>query len=339
MKGDCMETFRKSLKISVAAVLAIVAADWLGLNYSATAGIITVLSIQNTKRETLWTALKRAAALCCAFLLAAVCFWILGYNIVAFAVYLFFFALLCFHMKWVEALAMVSVLVTHFLTERDMTVRLVLNEVLLFFVGTSFGVLVNLHLHRKKHQFVVLSDEVDNQIKGILHRMSEWLVREDREAYGSGCFETLDEALSRARLCAIENYDNSVLSDDTYEIDYIEMREEQSIILREVYENIKGLAYLPQQAIQVAALIRKIEEGYHRENTVEGLLAKTDAFLSRMATRPLPETREEFEARAVLFYILKQLRNMLKLKYDFVKNRQDIDGYVVNRRCKHFHKT
>lgn len=319
-------TFQKSLKISVAAVLAIVLADRLGLKYSATAGIITVLSIQNTKRETIWTALKRAAALCCAFLLAAVCFWVLGYHIAAFAVYLFFFALLCFRMKWVEALAMVSVLVTHFLTERDMTGQLVLNEILLFFVGTSFGVLVNLHLHRKKHQFVVLSDEVDNQIKGILHRMSEWLVREDRNAYGSGCFETLDEALSKARLCAIENYDNSVLSDDTYEIDYIEMREEQSIILREVYENIKGLAYLPQQAVQIAALIRKIEEGYYRENTVEGLLAKTDAFLSRMAMRPLPQTREEFEARAVLFYILKQLRNMLQLKYDFVKDRQDTGG-------------
>ncbi|MDE7208219.1 MAG: hypothetical protein K2N90_13865, partial [Lachnospiraceae bacterium] len=103
----------------------------------------------------------------------------------------------------------------------------------------------------------------------------------------------------------------------------IEMREEQSIILREVYENIKGLAYLPQQARQVAALIKKIEEGYHRNNSVEGLLSKTDAFLSRMATRPLPQTREEFEARAVLFYILKQLRNMLQLKYEFVKNRQE----------------
>lgn len=326
--GDCMETFKRSFKISIAAVFAIVLADRLGLKYSATAGIITVLSIQNTKRETIWTALKRAAALCCAFLLAAVCFRLIGYNIAAFALFLFFFALLCFRMKWVEALAMVSVLVTHFLTEKGMTGSLVLNEILLFFVGTSFGIIVNMHLHRKKHRFEVLSDEVDNQMKGILHRMSEWLVREDREAYGSGCFAALDEALSKARFCAIENYDNSVLSDDTYEIDYIEMREEQGIILREVYENIKGLAYLPQQAVQVAALIRKIEEGYHRENTVEGLLAKTDAFLSRMATRPLPQTREEFEARAVLFYILKQLRNMLKLKYDFVKNRQDMDKGV-----------
>lgn len=318
-----METFKKSFKISIAAVLAIVLADRLGLNYSATAGIITVLSIQNTKRETIWTALKRAAALCCAFLLAAACFWLIGYNIAAFAVFLFFFALLCFRMKWVEALAMVSVLVTHFLTEKSMTVSLVLNEILLFFVGTSFGVIVNMHLHKKKHRFETFSDEVDNQIKGILRRMSEWLLREDREAYGSGCFAVLDDALSKARFCAIENYDNSMLSDDTYEIDYIEMREEQSIILREVYENIKGLAYLPQQAKQVAALIKKIEEGYHRNNTAEDLIAKTNAFLSRMATRPLPQTREEFEARAVLFYVLKQLKSILQLKYDFVKSRQE----------------
>ena len=182
--------------------------------------------------------------------------------------------------------------------------------------------LVNLHLHRKKHQFTMLSDEVDNQIKGILHRMSEWLPQKDRAEYKSDCFERLAVALSDAKLCAINNYNNSMFSNDTYEIDYIKMREEQSVILREVYQNIKGLEYLPQQAIQVAALIRKIEEGYHRENTVEGLLAKTDAFIKRMATRPLPQTREEFEARAVLFYILKQLENVLRLKYDFVKNRQ-----------------
>lgn len=317
-----METLKKSLKIAIAAVLAIMLADRLGLKYSATAGIITVLSIQNTKRETIWTALKRAAALLCAFVLAAACFHVIGYHVAAFAVYLFFFAMLCISRGWTEALAMVSVLVTHFLTEKSMTAALLLNEVMLFFIGVSFGVLVNLHLHRKKHQFELLSDEVDSQIKGILRRMSEWLLRGDRSEYKSDCFDRLDAALSKAKLCAINNYNNSVLSDDTYEIDYIKMREEQSVILKEVYENIKGLEYLPQQAVQVAALIKKIEEGYHRENSAEGLIAKTNAFLSRMATRPLPQTREEFEARAVLFYILKQLKNVLQLKYDFVKGRQ-----------------
>lgn len=320
-----MEALRKSLKISIAAVLAIVAADRLGLKYSATAGIITVLSIQNTKRETIWTALKRAAALFCAFLLAAVCFHNIGYNVVAFAVYLFFFAMLCFYMDWVQALAMVSVLVTHFLTEKNMTGSLVRNEIMIFFIGISFGIAVNLHLRKKKRKFELLSDEVDLQIKGILHRMSQWLPRKDRGEYGSSCFDTLDAALSEAKLCAVNNYNNSMFSCDTYEIDYIKMREEQSVILKEVYKNIKGLEYLPQQAVQVSALIRKIEEGYHRDNSAEDLIAKTNAFLTRMETRPLPQTREEFEARAVLFYVLKQLKSILQLKYDFVKGRQRQD--------------
>ena len=41
----------RSLKIAGAAVLAIAIAGELHLKYSATAGIITVLSIQNTKKE------------------------------------------------------------------------------------------------------------------------------------------------------------------------------------------------------------------------------------------------------------------------------------------------
>ena len=56
----------KTLKIVVAAVLAIIVAGEIGLKYYPTAGIITVLSIQNTKRETLKTALNRACSYLCA---------------------------------------------------------------------------------------------------------------------------------------------------------------------------------------------------------------------------------------------------------------------------------
>ena len=54
----------KAFKIALAAVLSILAANLLGLKYAVTAGIITVLSIQNTKRETLKTARNRGLAFC-----------------------------------------------------------------------------------------------------------------------------------------------------------------------------------------------------------------------------------------------------------------------------------
>ena len=101
------------------------------------------------------------------------------------------------------------------------------------------------------------------------------------------------------------------------------MREQQSVLLKEIYANIKAIAYLPKQAGQVAQLIGEIERDYHKENTVEGLLGSLDELLLEMKGQKLPESREEFEARAILFYILMQLKNLLELKREFVLNKID----------------
>lgn len=321
----------KSLKIAVAAVLAIAIAGELGLQYSATAGIITVLSIQNTKRETFRSARNRALAFLCALLLAFVCYSLLGFTLWAFALYLFLFALLCLQAGWIEALAMDSVLITHFLTEQSMDAVMIANEMLLFAIGTGLGIGVNLHLHLRQGEFDRLANQVDEQIKGILHRMSLWLPMEDKSDYGADCFGELGKALEAAKLCAATNYNNVLWKQDTYELDYIRMREQQSIVLKEIYVNIKRIAYLPKQAEQVAGLLSRIEEDYHKENTVAGLLEELERFLAEMKEQPLPENREEFEARAILFYILMQLKSLLQLKRDFICGQQILEEAAARK--------
>lgn len=54
----------KIIKISIGCCFAVFLADWLGLRSATSAGIIALLSIQNTKKETLTIAGKRV----CAFL-------------------------------------------------------------------------------------------------------------------------------------------------------------------------------------------------------------------------------------------------------------------------------
>ncbi len=312
----------KSFKIAAAAFAAIAAAGELGLAYSSTAGIITILSIRNTKRETLKSAGNRGLAFLCALLLSAVCFRLFGYNLWAFAVYLLLFALFCLIVGWGDAIANSSVLVSHILAEQAMGPGEVANETLLFLIGTGMGILVNLHLHKNQTEFDKLAEEVDMQIKGILRRMAQWLPREDKSEYGAECFESLEKALDAAKVCAATNFDNAVLSKDSFELDYIEMREKQSVLLREIYDNIVRIQYLPEQARQVAALLGQIEQDYHRENTVEGLLGQLGALLRNMKAQPLPQSREEFEARAILFYILMQIRGLLELKKNFIRRRR-----------------
>ncbi len=67
----------------------------------------------------------------------------------------------------------------------------------------------------------------------------------------------------------------------------------------------------------MAKLLKQIQQEYHRYNNVEGLLSQLQALLADMQTQDLPRSREEFEARAVLFYILKQLEELLEVKKRF----------------------
>ena len=156
--------FTKALKISFAVILAIITANLLELQYAVTAGIITILSIQNTKRETLKTARNRGLAFVCALFLSAICYKILGFTVPAFITYLFLFTMVCLTAKWNEAIAMDSVLISHFLSEEQFDSMLLFNEVMLFVIGTSFGILINLILRKKEQEFERLAAEVDEDI-------------------------------------------------------------------------------------------------------------------------------------------------------------------------------
>lgn len=327
MKNNRMHILTRSLKVALAAMLAIALAETLGLQYPATAGIITILSIQGTKLETLKTAGKRALAFVCALALSGGCYGLMGYTVWAFGVYLFLFVLLCLVMGWQEAIAMDSVLVSHFLTQGCFFPQLG-NEALLFGIGAGLGILVNLHLRSRRERFTELSDRVDGRIKETLGDMARWLVQEGGKfascpiSCGENYFDPLWEALGQAEDCAVANYGNAPFSRDTYELDYVRMRQQQTVILQAVYDNIRGITYLPRQAGQVAQMLEQIRREYHRYNNVEGLLAQMEELLADMQTQPLPRSREEFEARAVLFYILKQLEELLELKRQFIRARQ-----------------
>lgn len=313
----------KAFKIALAAVLSILAANLLGLKYAVTAGIITVLSIQNTKRETLKTARNRGLAFLCALMIAYVCYSWLGFCVGAFILYLFFFALLCLNAGWGEAIAMDSVLISHFLTEQSFGVQMIGNELLLLTIGAFFGILINLHLRKKEEEFDKLSMLVDEEMRGMIHRMAENLMREDKTGYNADCFARLEDKIHLAKECAIRNWNNTLWSQSSYELDYIRMRENQSRVLRNIYDSIILIKMLPAQTMQVAAFFKEIEAQYHRENDVEGLLNILQKMLSDMKLENLPQSREEFEARALLFYTLMQLDEFLRLKNRFVvKYRQ-----------------
>lgn len=161
------------LRLILAAVAAILLAGALKLDFAISAGIVAILSVASTRRETLRTALARLLAFICALVLAFCCFSLLGYTTQAFLLYLACFLPLCLRQGWNGAMAMDSVLISHFLSFGRMDSASLLNEAGIFAIGVGLGILVNLLILPDDLRLQQMKKQTDEQIRTTLRRMAQ----------------------------------------------------------------------------------------------------------------------------------------------------------------------
>ncbi len=309
-------------KISLGCVLSMIAATVLGLKYSATAGLITILSIQQTKKETVITALKRLSAFFCAVVISVLCFSLMGYTTLAFGVYLFIFVMLCMILDWQMATVPISVLITHLLAEKSCDISILLNEFLVFVIGASVGTLINMHLHNDKQKMNSSREKLDNEIKAILERMSQRILTDDKSDYNSDCFKKIDKLLFEARQVAYENQNNKLIGAESYDMDYLKMRENQCSVLMEMYKSILKISMTPEQSKVISEFLKKTSSEFHEKNDVKNLISELEDIFTDMRFQKMPESRTEFENRAVLYSLMLQIKDFLSIKYEFMEKRE-----------------
>ena len=156
MKKEPKTVIFNTIKIAGAAILAILLATIFRLDFAVSAGIITILTIQPTKKETLQTAVGRFYAFIAALIIAFLSFTLLGYTLPAFMLYLIIFIFTCQTFGWYSSMAMNSVLISHFLTFGNMSFTTLFNEILIFTLGVGMGILANLHLHKNTDYILAL---------------------------------------------------------------------------------------------------------------------------------------------------------------------------------------
>lgn len=308
-----------ALKITAAAVAAYITAELLGLEFSVSAGIVAILSVLPTKKETVRTALERFLAFAAALVIAALCFKALGYSLPAFCVYLLIFIIFCRLFGFYSAMAMDSVLISHFLNTGNMSPESVINEIGLFVLGTMMGIIVNLTLRKDKKRMDELTQKADEQIKHILMRASERVMDTDLENYDGSCLIKLNKLLEKAKKQALTDYKNNLWDPNDEDIKYIDMRCKQAEILSEIYRNVSEIMTTPETGRIISDYLIRISEQYDRENDVSDLLEECERINEDFKKRALPLTREEFEDRARLFVLMRSIKDFLEIKKEMYK--------------------
>lgn len=317
MKRINKELIIQAAKVVLAAVFAILFAELVRLKYAVSAGIVAILSIQPTKTETVSTALARFYAFISALVIAAICFGIFGVHLNAFFLFLAIYILVCQIFGWHAAMAVNSVLISHFVSEGAMTLPIIMNEVLIFLIGVIAGIVANLHLHKKERYIRELEQNADAQIVKILSRMSERVVNKDISDYNGECFVVLEKMIRKAKDTAEENYKNQFRKDDIFDIEYLKMREEQCQVLFEMYKSARALGSSPATAKRISDFMALMAKVYAKGNDCAMLMKLFKELDNHMKGQPLPVTRKEFEDRARLFALMRSMEEFIQIKIVF----------------------
>ncbi len=301
----------KVIKLSFGSILAIIIASLFNLQYSIVAGVITLLVVKDTKKETLAGALSKLFGFILCTIYSYVCFRLLGYNLFDFSLYIFITIGTCFALKISNVIAMCVVIASHYLLQGSMSIYWILNETGLFIIGAGIGIIINMFMPSNFHKIYFGQQKLQEQVSLILIDISNIIIGPCKDIYFQHNLDELNKLINNSTKDAYENINNNLLSDTQYFLEHMEIIKSQRDVLSNLYDLVSRLSYVPYQGYIIAIFINKVGNTSFESNTVTNLLNDLDMIYKDMKIQPLPKDRDEFENRAILFLCLTELKKYL----------------------------
>lgn len=314
----------RTVKTVIAASIAIMFSEMIGLEYATAAGIIAILSVGNTKKSTYQLGKNRLLNFLFAMLFATILFTFLGHHVLVFALFLLFFIPCSAAWGMAEGIAPNAVLVTHLLIAPHITPELLLNEFLLNVIAISLAFIVNLKMPNFQDELTMREKRIEHHFQDLFKRLSFILDKQTEKAQFLHKVEDLEKYIADSLVLARTHMDNNLVYKASQSYDYLTMRATQVELFRELTELLVQIELQDQvQAFQkLRTLFLAIGENYGRDNNAEALMDHAKAVLAYYRASELPKTRQEFEVRAQLFQILQLIQSFIQIKYDYVLESQ-----------------
>ena len=313
-----MSISQRTIKLILATCLACLVASFLDLSSAVSAGIIALLSLSDTRRSTLKLARNRFFSMILALTIGVLAFQLLGFHLWSLGLYLALYIPIAYKMGLEIGITPSSVLVGHLLVQESISLDLLVNEFLLFAIGTGFALLVNLYMPSREEEISHYYTLVEEKLKNILLRFNYYLSRGDGRNKAQ-LVDELDSLLKEALRLVYLDHSNHLFHQTDYHIHYFEMRQSQSRILRNMAQQINTCQLAASETLILAQLFSKIAGQLSQTNPASSLLDDIERFLEVFRNRSLPKTREEFETRATLLQLLREAKTFIQVKVDFYK--------------------
>lgn len=306
----------RTLKTAVGIALSIGLAELLHLENYTSAGILTILCIQTTKRKSVHAIYTRVFASLLVMLLSFIIFSIGGYNIIALGVLVLVFIPFLVMFKVTPGFVSSIVILLHIFNSGHFTLSLLENELLLMLVGFGVGFLVNFYMPdiakgMDKNRIII-----EEAYSKIFHEIELYLRTGDTEWDGKELI-IAEQSIERGKALAYMDIENHLMRKQDLYYRYFDIREKQLEIIERVLPKITNLPASVEHSAIVADFIGELSENVHSGNTVIENRIKLRAVRDEFEMMPLPQTHEEFLSMSALYAFIEEIDQYFAVKKGF----------------------
>lgn len=308
----------RTIKTAIGTALSLFIAQQLGLQFYASAGILTILCIQVTRKQSLSVSFERFGACLLGMLFSVVFFEGFGYSPLTLMLMMFFYIPAVVRLRLKEGFVTSSVIIMHLFTLQQINIDIVLNELAIIGIGIGIALLANLYMPKADKELTELQEKIERNFATILQEYSIYLRAGESMWDGREMIETSD-LLHQAKSLALQDVENQFLRQEHLFYHYFDMRDKQFTLLERILPMVSALNQQIPQGEQMADFLERLSKNVHPGNTAHVYLDELHIMREQIRKSPLPQTREEFETRASLYYLLNEIERYLLIKFHYNK--------------------
>src|SRR5690606_3844099 len=163
------------MKTAVGVIMSSSLAQLLQLDFYVSAGILTILCIQPTKKRSIRAALSRFVASLIAIIYSLIFLEGISYHPIVVGIMILLFIPVLVSLRFADGFVSSSVIIFHIYSAGNLTGSLILNEIMLMLVGFGTALLVNMYMPSIENKLEDYRYQIEELYAKILHEMSLYL--------------------------------------------------------------------------------------------------------------------------------------------------------------------
>lgn len=311
----------RTVKTAVGVTLAVSIAQLLGLDQYASAGMLAILCIQSTKKQSLITSRNRFLGSFITIALSYLLFEGIAFHPVLIGCLLFIYIPISVYFNMTDSIVTSAVVGLHLYSYGYINLPLILNEVAILSIGITVALGLNLFMPNLDGLLDKNQKQVDENFKKIFKEIVNFLTNSQTEWSGKELLET-EKLIKKSKKLAIVEQENRLFDKNESYYAYFQLRDQQLAILERVLPYIASIPDSLPQSKLIARFITEMTDFIHSGAKVDVILDSLYDLREDFKKMELPKTREEFEIRASLFYFVQEMEQYLVMKQKYHEQKK-----------------